>query len=252
MRPDVIDLREFYHARLGQVARNLIRRQVRQLWSNVTGMRVLGIGYATPYLRQFREEAERVFAVMPAQQGVTPWPSDEPGLVCLADELELPLPDASIDRVLLVHAIEHAEQVRPMLREVWRVLASGGRLLAVVPNRRGLWSRFERTPFGHGLPYSPGQLNRLLRETMFQPTQRASALFNPPIDSRLLLRAAGAWETVGGRYLPTFAGALLVEADKQIYAATTHQAPVRRRPVPIVVHPGGLAGARRGLRQGRP
>jgi hypothetical protein len=112
------------------------------------------------------------------------------------------------------------------------VLASGGRLLAVVPNRRGLWARIERTPFGHGYPYSPGQLSRLLRDNMFQPTERASALYMPPIRSRMLLRTAGAWEKLGQRWAQAVGGVLLVEAEKQIYAAPSIQKP-RRRPIAV-------------------
>lgn len=238
MRPDVVDFREFYGSRLGQVARLFIRKRIREIWPNVTGFNLLGLGYATPFLSQFREEAARVIALMPATQGVTRWPTSHPGLAALADEQELPLPDASIDRVLLVHALENAEMVRPLLREIWRVLASGGRLLVVVPNRSGIWARVERTPFGHGRPYSQGQLSRLLRDTMFQPTQHASALHVPPINSRLLLRTAGVWEKLGERYGTAVAGVLLVEADKQIYGVTPVAAPVRRRPMPVVVSSG--------------
>jgi len=56
------------------------------------------------------------------------------------DEGELPLPDAAVDRVLLVHALEMSHDVIAQLREVVAgVWAAGGKLLAVVPNRRGLW-----------------------------------------------------------------------------------------------------------------
>ena len=90
-----------------------------------------------PYLGLFREEAERCLAFMPAAQGVVKWPTVRPTLSALVDELELPLPDAAVDRVLLVHALEMSQNATALLREVWRVLASGGQLLAVVPNRRG-------------------------------------------------------------------------------------------------------------------
>lgn len=243
MRPDVIDLRDFYDERLGQVARHLLRYRMRRLWPNLRGQSVLGLGYATPYLQQFRDEAARVLAMMPAQQGVHRWPEEEAGLVALVDETDLPLADASVDRVLLVHGLENAEQVRRVLREAWRVLASGGRLLAVVPNRRGLWSRIERTPFGHGYPYSPGQLSRLLRDNMFQPTARASALYMPPIRSRMLLRTAGAWEKLGQRWVQAVGGVLLIEAEKQIYAATSVQ---RTRTRPIAVPLPSTRGAARG------
>ncbi len=220
MWQDVVDLNAFYASRRGQVARRMIRRRIRALWPDVHGLRVLGLGYATPYLRVFRAEAERVIALMPAHQGAMPWPADERRLVALTDEAELPLPDDSLDRVLLVHAVECSEQLRPMLREIWRVLAGSGRLLVVVPNRRSIWARLERTPFGHGQPFSRPQLDRLLRESLFSPLRSTAALYVPPSSPRLMMRRfAGAWERLGERWGLPFAGALLVEAAKQVYAA---------------------------------
>src|SRR5258708_4257193 len=169
MHDDVVDLRDFYATRLGQVARRMIRRRLRLMWPNVAAMRVVGIGFATPYLRLFQGEAERIFALMPALQGVLAWPADAPGAVALAEEGELPLPDYSVDRVLLVHALEGSEQIRPLLKEVWRVLAGGGRVIVIVPNRRGIWARLDRTPFCHGPPYTPGQPPRLFRQEPFTP-----------------------------------------------------------------------------------
>ncbi len=220
MWSDVVDLRDFYGSSLGQMAQRLIRRQVRQLWPDLAGMRVLGLGFATPFLRIFLAEAERVIAVMPASQGVLPWPPEGPGLTALADETDLPLPDRSIDRLLLVHTLESTEQVRSMMREAWRVLADGGRLMVVVPNRRGIWARMERTPFGNGRPYTMGLLNRLLRDNMFTPVAKGSALFLPPTTSRMLLRFAPAAEQIGRRWFETFGGVVIVEAAKQIYAGS--------------------------------
>lgn len=220
MWTDVVDLRDFYDTSLGQMARRMIRRQLRQMWPNVTGMRVLGLGFATPYLRPFLAEAERVVAVMPASQGVLPWPPEGPGVTLLADETELPLPDRSMDRIVLVHALEATEQVRGMMREVWRVLADGGRLVIVAPNRRGIWARLERTPFGNGRPYTTGQLARMLRDNMFTPVSTSGALFLPPTTSRMALRSALAVEELGRRWFEGFAGVNLIEATKQIYAST--------------------------------
>ena len=235
MRPDIVDLDQFYTTRLGQVSRRLIRRRLQEIWPDVSDLRVLGVGYATPYLRAFRDKAERVIAAMPASQGVIHWPRGEPCLVALSEEVEIPLPDSSIDRVLLVHCLENAEQVRPMLREIWRVMTSGGRLLVVVPNRRGIWARFERTPFGHGQPFSPPQLTRLLRETMFLPTTTTAAVSIPPVTWRPLLKMATAIVRVGRRWGGAVAGVLIVEAGKQIYAVSagrTQRARSRRIAAP--------------------
>lgn len=218
MHTDVVDLRDFYETRLGQMARHMIRRGVRSIWPNLRGLRLLGLGYATPYLQQYREEAERVIACMPAGQGVLHWPRVGPSAVALAEETELPLPDYSVDRVLLVHGLETSETLADLLAEIWRVLTGDGRLLVVVPNRSSLWAQVERSPFGSGHPYTQGQLSRLLRSNMFTPTRTAGALFLPPTRSRALLRSAAAWERIGNRWAPRFAGVHLVEAGKQLYS----------------------------------
>lgn len=221
---DVSELRQFYGSPLGHVAQRLIRRRLRMLWPDVRGQRVLALGYGTPYLRPFMEEAERVIALMPERQGVSPWPPGEPGLVGLCEEAVLPLPDTSIDRILLIHAIEHSEDLRRMLREVWRVLAGGGRLAVVVPNRRGLWARFERTPFGTGRPYSQPQLDRVLTDNLFLPIRNAPALYVPPSRRRTLLRLAPAWERLGERWARPFSGVLVSEVEKQVYVGTALRA----------------------------
>jgi len=225
---DVVDLRDFYASPLGQAARRMIRRRMRALWRDTKGQRILGIGYAAPYLEGFQTEAERVIAAMPARQGVLRWPAQGDALACLVDELELPFPDLSMDRVILVHALECADQVGPLMREVWRVLADSGRLMVIVPNRAGLWDRFERTPFGHGRPYSPGQLSNLLRDTMFTPMATGKALYMPPFSSSMLIRSAAAWERAGDAMFASFAGVVVMEAEKQIYAATPAAARRRR------------------------
>ncbi|MCC7049516.1 MAG: methyltransferase domain-containing protein [Alphaproteobacteria bacterium] len=228
MSSDVVDLHGFYASGLGQMARQALRRRIRQMWPNLAGETVLGLGYATPFLGQFLGEAQRGIALMPASQGVMHWPGDAPNLVALSDDVDLPLPDQSVDRVLLVHALEHSEQVRPMLREIWRVLSGNGRLMVVAPNRRGIWARFDRTPFGHGHPYSTGQLTRLLKDNMFVPLQTAGALMLPPLRSRMMLSSWQWLEDLGQRWFPSIAGAVLIEANKQIYAASVER-PVRRR-----------------------
>lgn len=224
MSIDVVDLRSFYAQRLGVVARRFIGRGIRARFADTRGMRVVGIGYPTPYLGLFREEAERCLAFMPAAQGVVQWPTARPCLTTLVDELDMPLPDAAADRVMLVHALEITHDAPALLRETWRVLAAGGRLLAVVPNRRGLWARMDTTPFGHGRPYSRSQITSLLRDSGFTPMGWSEALYVPPISRGWFLRSAVAWERAGSTISAPFAGVHIVEATKQVYRAI----PVRR------------------------
>ncbi len=243
MSIDVVDLRNFYNQRLGVVARRFIGRGIRARFNDTRGLRVLGVGYATPYLGLFREEAERCLAFMPAVQGVVKWPTSRPGLAALVDELDMPLPDSAVDRVLLVHALENAHDPGALLREVWRVLAAGGRLLVVVPNRRGVWARMDTTPFGHGRPYSRSQITQLMRETWFTPIGWGEALHVPPVARGWFLRSALAWERVGGVIATPFAGVHIVEATKQVYRAIPAKRE-RKRLVPalepaLAPSPGG-------------
>jgi SAM-dependent methyltransferase len=233
MSIDVVDLRNFYAQRLGVVARRFIGRGVRARFNDTRGMIVLGVGYAPPYLGLFREEAERCLAFMPATQGVVKWPSQRPSLAALVDELELPLQDSAVDRVLLVHALEMAHDPIALLREVWRVLAAGGRLLAIVPNRRGLWARIDTTPFGHGRPYSRSQITHILRDTWFTPVGWSEALYVPPIGRGWFLRSAVAWERAGATISAPFAGVHIVEATKQVYRPIPARRE-RRRLVPAL------------------
>jgi len=245
MWTDIIDLREFYGRPLGRLVRRLIARRIREIWPALHGRRVVGVGFATPYLGLFQNEAERVLAAMPAGQGVMRWPDGAANLALLADEEALPFPDRSIDRLLLVHCLEGSAHLRPFMRECWRVLADGGRMMVVVTNRRGLWSRAETAPFAQGSPYSMGQVTRMLRDNLFVPLQSTTALFVPPVWWRLFGTWATALENLGARWFPTFSGVVIVEAEKQIYAMPFDGLPARAQASKVLAKPAGngVAGA---------
>jgi len=214
---DIVDLRGFYSSGLGRSARSIISTAIAARWDHGVGLSVLGLGFAPPYLEPFVGHALRALAFMPASQGVINWPSNGLSATALVDTDALPLPDASIDRVLLVHSLEIAEHPRNLLDEIWRVLTPGGRIIAVVPSRSGLWARSERTPFGQGQPYSGSQLRDLLRDTLFSPVHWEEMLYLPPFEKPFILSSARTFEIIGRNLALPFAGVHLVEATKQLY-----------------------------------
>lgn len=198
--------------------RRLLSSHIREFWPDIKNQSIMGYGYAVPYLRVLQEESERAFSVMSAVNGVHKWPEGEKGLVCLAGETELPFVSESLDRILLVHGLEYAESPGDLFNEFWRVLKSDGRLLMIVPNRLGLWARVDRTPFGHGTPYSFRQINNYLQDNLFITERKDRALFMPPFRSFLALRTAYTFESFGEFIFPGLAGVHIIEASKQIYA----------------------------------
>jgi SAM-dependent methyltransferase len=212
----VTDFRDFYASPLGEVAASMIRRQLATLTRPKPGQTVMGLGYAPPYLQTKTEVLTLTF--MPAQQGVIHWPTHEANRSALVDDLDLPLLESTVDVALLVHALEHAELPLDTLQEVWRVMAPQGRLILVVPNRRGLWAASESTPFGHGQPFSTSQISKLLKKSKYTVTHWRSALYLPPFRNQTLLKAATSLDVVGAKLATRFAGVTIVEAMKEVYA----------------------------------
>ncbi|MEZ5810398.1 MAG: methyltransferase domain-containing protein [Rhizobiaceae bacterium] len=241
---DIVDLRNFYGSVLGRLAERSIAVALSTVWATLANERLVGMGYAVPWLERFGADAERVLAFMPAGQGAVNWPPSGPSAAALVFEEELPLVESSIDRILMIHLLEHSENPRETLMEAWRVLAPGGRLVIVVPNRRGVWARFEHTPFGTGRPFSRAQLTDLLRETNFTPGLWADALHFPPTRRRSLLRFYNGLERFGRRFWPIFAGVVVVEAQKRLYQGRPVAARASRRVFVPALAPQGVASGR--------
>jgi SAM-dependent methyltransferase len=232
MHFDVSELAAFYATPLGRIARQVVSAEIRAAWPTAARERLLGLGHATPYLRPYLADAERVVALMPAAEGILHWPKEGPNLTAMAYEDSLPLPDNSVDKVLLVHVLEAARDPRDVLREVWRVLMPTGRALAIAPYRSGAWARSDRTPMGLGRPFSRSQLAALMEDAGLEPIATRRFLFVPPTRRRFVLRSAGAFERIGRTAAPRFAGLVAVEGRKVVVRG---RVATERRPAKIFV-----------------
>lgn len=216
MHLDVADLRGFYYGtHLGRAAQRAVRGRVVEIWPEAKGMTVAGYGFAVPLLRPYLASARRVLALMPAPQGVMAWPDALPNVCSLVEEARWPVETGHVDRLVMMHGLETSENPGAVLDEAARVLGPGGRALVIVPNRAGLWSRRDTTPFGYGRPYSLSQIEGQLRRHGLEPGEHWAALFQPPTHRRFWLRAGPFLERLGRAVSNHWAGGvLMVEAAK--------------------------------------
>ncbi|MCT4332578.1 class I SAM-dependent methyltransferase [Paracoccus sp. YLB-12] len=222
MHHDIEELRRFYYQRsLGRVVQRILRDRLTRRWpaEGTTGMTVAGFGFAAPLLRPYLGPARRVTALMPGPQGVMAWPAGLPNHSVLCDETAWPVETGSIDRLVLLHGLETSDHPGALLAEAWRVLGPGGRLIAMAPNRAGLWAASDRTPFGLGRSYTAGQLEAQMRNAGFVAEWHGSAVYIPPSDRRFWLGSAQMWERTGARISRVLiAGVVLIELSKQTRA----------------------------------
>lgn len=247
MHLDVQALRNFYYrSTLGRAAQKVVRDQVLEMWPEAKGQTVLGFGFAVPLLRPYLGEARRVIGLMPGPQGVMPWPAGAANVSVLCDETRWPVETGRVDKLIVMHGLETTENQSAVLEECLRVLGPGGKALFIVPNRAGLWSRSDATPFGFGRPYSLGQLDSQLKAHGFLTEAQCTTLYQPPSQKRFWRKTAPFWENAG-RSIPFIAagGVLMVEASKRIPAPTGGHGARVRKPISILSpKPAQVAGYR--------
>jgi SAM-dependent methyltransferase len=218
---DVIDLRDFYTTPLGDVVENEIKTLIQNAWPtapSISQFLTLHFGYSLPYLNNEEPAHNQTLIFMPSQMGVIGHPKDSPRSV-LVDEDLLPLPDRCVDRLLIIHGLENCHNSLAFLEECHRVLTPEGRLLIIVPNRRGLWCRSDKTPFGSGQPYTMTQLSKHLRSRGFAPQAFLRGLYTPPINSNILISFQHVFEKFGPLILQKFSGLIAIEVTKSVYGA---------------------------------
>ncbi|MBI1300342.1 MAG: methyltransferase domain-containing protein [Alphaproteobacteria bacterium] len=213
------DYQKFYDSEIGGIVRRTLCGHIEDLWPDVHGLRVMGCGYTIPYLDVISKNTERTFNMMPTRQGAENWVLNEKNLTLLCDDRHMPIENSSVDRILLIHYLENADNIKKTLKEVWRILKPNGRIMVIVPNRMGAWTHADWSPFGQGRPFTTMQICESLRDNMFIQECHKMALFVPPIpDSPVMMRSANLIEKMGGRIIPFVAGVHILEASKQIYA----------------------------------
>ena len=219
MHPDVTEIIKFYEkTQLGGFVKSELSSRIAKIWPDISNLTIIGYGFTPPVCEQFFEKASRIICLMPARQGVVSWPSEGPNQSVLTHESQWPLATGIANRVIIMHGIETSLNVVAVLEECWRVLAPEGRALVIVPNRTGLWSRSDLTPFGAGRPFSASQLEMILGNIRFGVTHTEMALFGLPSQRKFWIQSSPFFEKFGKKAPFWFAGGvLLVEVHKRVF-----------------------------------
>ena len=222
MRLDVIELNKFYGGtELGKTTKQLINRVLETKINTENGSLTVGFGFACPFLESKVKESHNkdFLLLMPSEQGVVPWPEKSKSVTALVDEVSWPVNTSAADLILISHGLEVSDNQDLLLQEALRVLKDSGKLVILVPNRTGFWTRSDSTPFGYGKPYSISQLTALLRKNQFQIDSITPSLYGFPAKKGYWLKSLLLWEKVGKKLNSFFLGGLLVvEAKKDVYA----------------------------------
>lgn len=131
------------------------------------------------------------------------------------DAEKLPFKDAIFDVVLIVTVLCFAHEPGRVLREAFRVLRSGGRVVLGELGRYSVWAVERRIRGLLGSKtwratrfFSPSQLSRLVVDAGFTDLSSDAAVFYPPLDLAVRSNAAAVLERTGRRWFPS-AGAFL-------------------------------------------
>ncbi len=231
-------LAAYYQTSTGRMVRHLISRKLKPVLTSCLphgrhDLAVAGLGYMRPYLKYIADHYPDLVNFQTIECATQPWPALRAGDAghhyrsrqAKVDPAALPVLDASLDGLFVIHGLERAPSPHDMLAEAWRALKSQGSLVMVVPHRGSIWASRDDTPFGTGLPYSMNQIKTLLKDHDFEVGKIHQSLAAPPSNSTFYPRYAPFVE----RLPNPFGGVLIVEARKMIYAIKGKTATARSR-----------------------
>ncbi len=159
------------------------------------------------------------------------------GSALVANLEEIPLPDNSLDFVLLHHVLEFSENPHDVLREAVRLLAPRGHLLIVGFNPGsllGLRGAIERQ-FRLSVPWAHHRLSRTrLTDWLYlmscEPLGTARGFYTLPVQNRWLRRIFGVLEPLAIKLGLPGAGFFMIHATKDVFGRIARSKETRQVP----------------------
>lgn len=212
---EVAHLDGFYHSKTGHVVAHFLRKQIQPDLKLDTPRERLAFGYPFICLPQ-----DCPPVLIPSEMGALCYGALDDVKTASISSHSWPIASDAIDQLIICHGLEYCNDIPACLSEANRVLASTGELFLIVPNRRSLWVRDDKTPLGHGRPFSKGQMTKLLIKSGFEIQEVRRALFVPPFLINAPFRLARAIDKFGQYLWRLFGGVIIVRATKRRYATT--------------------------------
>ena len=150
--------------------------------------------------------------------------SSSKNFLCTSAE-NIPLRDNSFDSAISIEIIEHLpeEVAHNMLREIYRCLKPGGKLILTTPNYHSTWPILEWvvntiTPLSyedqHILKFGPKKLKNFLHRC-FEDVEVTAFLFSAPFHAALNWKWSDKMFDMENKYLNGFGHLLLATATKE-------------------------------------
>jgi SAM-dependent methyltransferase len=234
----IIELHPWLAIPPGQALLQWEQIQMDRLVSDVFGFHALQLGLPELDALRANRMQHRWLAVDTAYQGWTPPPpgplmnrgaSEEPGasglgLALRCDFESLPIPNNSLDLVVMPHALELARDPHHTLREVARVLVPEGRVVIAGFNPAslwGMWQRMGRWGVNRALVLPQGEfvgywrLRDWLRLLDMEVETGCFGFYRPMIRNESWWKRSEWMEHAGERWWPVLGGVYLLVAVKR-------------------------------------
>jgi len=218
----------------GRMLLDAEQRELDRLLPDLFGFHLLQVGaVAGSELGGGSRIAHRVVLdCLPGSDG----PLTEPGVAGLCDPEYLPLANDTIDVVLLPHTLEFTPDPHHVLREVERVLVSGGHVVITGFNPASLFGlcrwplSLGRRPPWNGRFLTLWRLRDWMQVLGFEVLEARCLVYRPLIRRLAASRRLGLIDRLGQWLLPAFGGNYVLLARKSAGAIIPLQGRLRRRP----------------------
>jgi SAM-dependent methyltransferase len=231
--PDWQAMSAWFATPLGQYLLERERVLVRESLSRRFGYHLLQLGCSELLLHQDSPMGHKF--------SFCPHPGMQTAHTAIASAEAIPLPDESVDMVLLHHALDFSQHQHQLLREVSRTLIAGGHVLIVGFNPYSSWGLRNRLHFRHqdSAPWNASQLSTLrvsdwLKLLDFQVVSVRYGAYALPFNSVRSIRYTGWMEEFATRLNWPTGGFYVILARKQVLPLTPVQKRWRSLAVPVI------------------